>query len=66
MHLLLEFAPDIHPSKFINTLKTITLRVIIKNIFYLDMKMPLLISSKSIFKAKTNLFIGKFISTKIS
>ncbi|WP_425486284.1 hypothetical protein [Borreliella lanei] len=21
MHLLLEFAPDIHPSKFINTLK---------------------------------------------
>ncbi|WP_081462139.1 transposase [Borreliella bissettiae] len=37
IHLLLEFAPDIHPSKFINTLKTVTLRFITKKYFtYLD------------------------------
>ncbi|WP_411431083.1 hypothetical protein [Borreliella bissettiae] len=37
MHLLLEFAPDIRPYKFINTLKTVTLRFITKKYFtYLD------------------------------
>ncbi|QYM88026.1 transposase (plasmid) [Borreliella burgdorferi] len=35
IHLLLEFTPDIHPYKFINTLKTVTLRFTIKKYFYL-------------------------------
>ncbi|WP_363323840.1 hypothetical protein [Borreliella bissettiae] len=33
MHLLLGFVPDIHPSKFINTLTTVTSRFIIKKYF---------------------------------